>query len=247
MKSYAEITHLLTNANSSKVIAALIQEACGEFGLDNYLYGRLLSPTADTQSMVVVNGYPLEWCERYESQNYYAVDPVVAHCASRSVPLVWDDIQLSTTLNKEKVDSFMNESRDFGLKSGATVHIHGVTCGDISALSFTSSEDVSKGLSRVLRALPFFQTLVPYIHEAISRIERLDDAGPFIRELSNREKECLLWTAEGKTSWETANILGVSERTVVFHLQNAAKKLKSTNRIQAVARATSLRLITPQF
>ncbi|MBY3123131.1 helix-turn-helix domain-containing protein [Rhizobium laguerreae] len=35
--------------------------------------------------------------------------------------------------------------------------------------------------------------------------------------LSPREKECLLWIAQGKTSWETAVIMGISENTVAFH------------------------------
>ena len=66
-------------------------------------------------------------------------------------------------------------------------------------------------------------------------------------ELTEREKECLLWAAEGKTSWETAQILQISERTVIFHLQNAARKLKVVNRQHAIARAVVLGLITPQF
>ena len=60
-----------------------------------------------------------------------------------------------------------------------------------------------------------------------------------------REAEALLWTAEGKTSHDIALILGVSERTVVFHLQNVARKLNVSNRTHAVARAISLGLINP--
>jgi len=95
--------------------------------------------------------------------------------------------------------------------------------------------------------MQLFQLLVPYLHEAVSRVGRSDDVKPLLYELSDREKECLLWAADGKTSWETAMILKVSERTVNFHLQNAAKKLKCGNRTHVVARAISLRLINPWF
>jgi DNA-binding CsgD family transcriptional regulator len=64
--------------------------------------------------------------------------------------------------------------------------------------------------------------------------------------LTEREKECLLWAAEGKTGWEIANIIRISERTVTFHLQNAVQKLGVVNRQQAISRALSLRLIEPQ-
>lgn len=55
--------------------------------------------------------------------------------------------------------------------------------------------------------------------------------------LSAREVDCLHWAAIGKTSWETAMILGVSERTVNFHLSNACEKLNVQNRRAAVAAA----------
>jgi DNA-binding CsgD family transcriptional regulator len=55
--------------------------------------------------------------------------------------------------------------------------------------------------------------------------------------LSARESECLRWASIGKTSWETACILGVSERTVNFHLGNTFLKLNVTNKQAAVAQA----------
>ncbi|MDX3906423.1 MAG: helix-turn-helix domain-containing protein [Pigmentiphaga sp.] len=61
-------------------------------------------------------------------------------------------------------------------------------------------------------------------------------AAPRVR-LSARESECLRWASVGKTSWETALILGVTERTVNFHLGNAFGKLKVNNKQAAVAQA----------
>jgi DNA-binding CsgD family transcriptional regulator len=61
--------------------------------------------------------------------------------------------------------------------------------------------------------------------------------------LSAREEECLLWAAQGKTSKETGLILGVTERTVNFHLYNAFDKLKVHNKNAAVARAITLNLL----
>jgi DNA-binding CsgD family transcriptional regulator len=76
---------------------------------------------------------------------------------------------------------------------------------------------------------------------------RLDsERGLLVSDLTDREKECLYWAAEGKTSWETAKILQISKRTVVFHLQNASRKLNAANRQNAIARAVVLGLITPE-
>ena len=61
--------------------------------------------------------------------------------------------------------------------------------------------------------------------------------------LTQREIECLTWTAQGKTSWEISVILGVSESTATFHLRNAGTKLKASNRAHAIAKALHLGLI----
>ncbi|AZV94886.1 helix-turn-helix domain-containing protein [Kerstersia gyiorum] len=63
--------------------------------------------------------------------------------------------------------------------------------------------------------------------------------------LSAREQECLVWAAHGKTSWETGVILGISERTVNFHLQNACRKLRVNGRRAAILLAMHRRLIHP--
>ena len=55
--------------------------------------------------------------------------------------------------------------------------------------------------------------------------------------LSPRERECLLWSARGKTSFEIARILGLSEHTVNHYLVSSVTKLNASNRAQAIVRA----------
>lgn len=63
--------------------------------------------------------------------------------------------------------------------------------------------------------------------------------------LAKREIETLTWAARGKTSAEIAQILGLSKRTVDFHIENARTKLGVATRTQAVAKAATGQLITP--
>lgn len=53
--------------------------------------------------------------------------------------------------------------------------------------------------------------------------------------LSMREKEVLKWLKKGKSSWDISIILGISERTVNFHITNIMNKLDAMTRTQAVA------------
>lgn len=62
--------------------------------------------------------------------------------------------------------------------------------------------------------------------------------------LTNREIEVLRWTADGKTSAETSEILSITERTVNFHIANAMAKLNSSSKTAAVVRAVALGLLT---
>ena len=52
--------------------------------------------------------------------------------------------------------------------------------------------------------------------------------------LTRRQRECLRWTALGKTSGEIAGILGLSEHTINNYLASAAEKLGAVNKTHLV-------------
>ena len=98
---------------------------------------------------------------------------------------------------------------------------------------------------------------MPYVVDALTRIspslpptlEELKPAraprGTADSRLTYREREVLQWTAMGKGCWETGQIVGISERTVKFHLQNIYRKLNVVNRAQAIAKAAERQLLPP--
>lgn len=53
--------------------------------------------------------------------------------------------------------------------------------------------------------------------------------------LSERERECLFWVSEGKTTDEVALILDVSANTVNRYILHATQKLSAANRVMAIA------------
>ena len=68
---------------------------------------------------------------------------------------------------------------------------------------------------------------------------------PKLVNLNDREVETLTWAARGKTSAEIAEILGVTKRTVDFHIDNARNKLRVSTRTEAAIKALTGRLINP--
>ena len=61
--------------------------------------------------------------------------------------------------------------------------------------------------------------------------------------LSRRQVECLSWAEAGKSARDTGQILGISQRTVEKHLEQAYELLGVRTRIQAVVRARQLGLL----
>jgi len=91
--------------------------------------------------------------------------------------------------------------------------------------------------SHILRTLDTFANAYRYmhikaLHHAYSDSESASDTA-----LSRREIECLRWLASGKTLFEAATILGISERTMRFHIANARERLGVATTVQAIVAA----------
>ena len=80
-----------------------------------------------------------------------------------------------------------------------------------------------------------------YFHGHVLRMNGHDTDQALL--ISARELDCLKWTAAGKTALEASIILGISERTVRFHLNAAREKLDCVTTTQAVAKAVVNQLI----
>jgi DNA-binding response OmpR family regulator len=64
-------------------------------------------------------------------------------------------------------------------------------------------------------------------------------------QLNDREAEVLTWAARGRTSAQIADFLGLSKRTIDFHLDNAREKLGAQTRTEAVVKAAAVGFIKP--
>jgi len=244
-KSCHEYIEALSKATTVEELHAICSKLCADYGFDQFLYGAQIPTSFVKPCFIYISSYSTEWRTRYETEGYICIDPTVGHCASRLTPITWDKISPLEKGSKD-VRQFMSDAQDFGIYGGVSCPVHSGQ-GEVAMLSLASSENQQKAQSRILEALPHAQLFTAYLHEAVRRIFDLKEQSPQNSHLTDREKECLLWAAEGKTTWETSQILGISERTVIFHVQNASGKLNVVNRSQAVARAVSNGIITPLF
>jgi len=89
-----------------------------------------------------------------------------------------------------------------------------------------------------------FEVLAAIVAARLAGVARTS-LWPKAVDLNEREVEVLTWVARGKTSVEIAQILGLTKRTIDFHIVNARGKLGAATRSEAVIKATTGRLIEP--
>lgn len=113
--------------------------------------------------------------------------------------------------------------------------------GERAAFVITANPKISNWPVEQKTVIRDFRVLAGYFHQHMLRIFGHDSDKEMI--ISAREIDCLKWMAAGKTAWEVSVILGISERTVRFHLNAAREKLNCTTTTQAVAKAVSQQLV----
>ncbi|MER8640195.1 LuxR family transcriptional regulator [Mesorhizobium sp. M1365] len=196
------------------------------------LGGQKLAP------MVELNGWPPGWFERYVEAEHAAVDGVCIYSAKTLKPFLWADVPAKWT-ETEGSRRVAGEASEFGICSGFAVPMLSVHHWQ-SVLSFASSQKTCKLSQRQQVQLV---TMAVYAGMSIQALTDTDGEADGI--LSDREKEVLLWAAAGKTSSETSQILGLTERTVKWHATRAREAFGVATTTQAVIEAVRRRLIHP--
>lgn len=212
-------------------------------GVEHWAYALNLPLVNERVEQFVIAEYPGVWVERYYEAGYLQVDPIVAHCHDCSTPLLWTEskaaLRAAIDPHHMRVRRMFDEAEEVGLGSGVSVPLHGPgRCWGL--MSFAAPFHRRRELESKVALLSL---VAHFTHEAARPFARVREAIATVA-LTARERECLHWAAEGKTSWEVGCLLGVSERTAIFHLHNAARKLGVSGRQAAVARAVALGVVS---
>jgi len=194
---------------------------------------------------VCVDNAPPDWHKHCLRNGLDGAFEAVRRVAEqRTTPVLWCDVA-------PYHGELFATARKFGFMTGVTQLVHGPG-GQWSSISFVKNRSGSAAERQIRTALPQCHLLTCYVHDAAKSLVRdrfgsgillkapaaLPDSG-----LSKRERDCLMWAAVGKTASEIAEILPISERTVLYHLANARQKLGAANSRQAISKAVSLGII----
>lgn len=211
-------------------------------GFDSVLYGAVASRHAKLENAFLHSNYSTSWRERYDAEKLHYIDPTVAHCVNSAVPLVWEPDTFQDVAQR----AMYEEACGHGIRSGITLPIHGPG-GEFGVVSFASDARPSNDFdSQIVQLMPALSLIRDYAFEAsLKFIHEAKNAEPAPR-LTKRELEVLGWVMVGKSSWEISKITSCSEATVNFHIANVRQKFNVNTRQQALVKAISLGLLSPE-
>ena len=230
------------DATSPTELTAVFKKAIEARGYGHFVYGMLTNYRqyafkGEISPPVLAIDYPSEWIKHYFDKQYLAIDPIVSRTQVMRRPFVWDEMRELT----DRQNTFMAEAKEAGLTRGVSIPIHG-PFGESFSISMASDKS-DAAPTKVIREL---QVLATSYHTAyFEMVVQSPDALPEPILLTPRERECLVWSARGKSSWDIGMILGISEDTVNFHIKNSMAKLDAGNRIMAIVKAIRMGLILP--
>jgi LuxR family transcriptional regulator, activator of conjugal transfer of Ti plasmids len=227
----------LTEAEAGGGLSEAMARFAGGLGLTKFAYMGFRRPGPHLP--VYLTTYPTEWVFHYASRRYQEIDPVVVEARRSMLPFFWDEQILGTGASDEQRNLF-GEASDFGLRCGFNVPIH--DSQGRALVAFTSDRPPAEMKRDIEAHGNMLHLAAIYFH--VHARQKLEDATNFEEpHLSPREVACLQWIVRGKSTWDIADILNISRRTVVFHIENAKRKLRAVSLPQAVATALYHKLI----
>jgi DNA-binding CsgD family transcriptional regulator len=206
------------------------------FSARAFIVLRVPSPTVSAiQAASVITSWPSELISQYDAEGLLSASIAMQHIRTSSLPTTIEVDRLKGTQTDPKRARILELFEQYKLTRGALFPV----CdpgGDRGGIGFSGDRETFSGHEMLQ-----LHMICTHVFDRLYHIGRRDHK--IGEELTQREIDCLNWTAAGKTSLEISDILSLSEHTVNHYLNRATKKLDTVNRTQAVAKALRMGII----
>jgi DNA-binding CsgD family transcriptional regulator len=193
-----------------------------------------VSPSVDPYIQLT---YPAAWIKRYLQRGYVHVDPVLREGFQRTLPFDWSEL----TIRSEAEMLLFKDALEHGIgPNGLSIPVRSRQ-GHRGLFSISSTWQREAWEA-------FRSASLASLIEIANRVHRRVIAEAFGEDqphLTERELECLRWTALGKDAGDIASILNISPHTTRDYLKSVRYKLDCVTSAQAVNKAVKLGLLTP--
>lgn len=190
--------------------------------------------------------FPDEYIQALQRPDGLTSSPIIVRWLKERQPILFD------TDCEEIINSappgWLDNFHRFEL---VNIAAHGLWDADNHTASYFSFSGIPGPLNQ--RHAHLLKLIVPHLHVALTRVvsnprfKKRRAATQQQIKLSQREKEILQWMSGGKSNWEIAQVIGLSESTVKNHVHRILGKLQTSTRAQAVAKAINIKLISSRL
>lgn len=233
LQGLMEVIHYAALAQSSKDVKNVLIRTKELFPFERLIGGLIrFTPdgTFDGFSDVLNVSFPQTWLFQYWKNSYGKVDPVLHELVRSNQTQVWN--QVYAKVKTEEENEFLQAAAGYGLVDGVTTGALDASCGVATFFAFAGKTPVRN--DRYVQMLSY---LGQHLHLALLRAASKSSPSTdnCVTMLSPREVTILNWIKDGKTNGEIGQIIGLTERTVRFHVESIFAKLDVSSRTQAVA------------
>jgi LuxR family quorum-sensing system transcriptional regulator CciR len=204
-------------------------------GLPFFALARFFRLDGAPDVAILAGTFHSEWASRYLANRYVRHSQIARETIRTRDPYSWGDVMRRRAVD-ERQKRIKEEAREFGLADGLFTPLRWID-GSYAAV-------VLSGPTPELQD-PFVRTTAGVLSTYYAGESRRLAAGSTEKKfrLSPRQRECLAWVRQGKSSGVIAEILGLSVETVDEHLSEACRKLRVRTRVQAAVEAALAGLI----
>lgn len=218
----------LQRAGSAAELDQALGEAFADLGITYYGVARFFAADRTPCVAMLTGRYQTAWADRYTARGYAAASQMTRAMLTRRKPYSWSDVLDSRPVSRVQA-RIVAEAREHGLRDG-------LYCpgrwpdGSYAAVILSGAQPqlhdpLGRSIAEVLGAFYFME------------LKRLLRGNGSRCGLSPRQRDCLLWVREGKSSQAISGILGISVHTVDEHVREACRRLGVRTRVQAAVEA----------
>lgn len=231
-----ELIDQLSACRTTYDVFGIMKQVCELFGYRYFMVLRLNSNGEFLLSkMAIVTNWDPELLRAFDSLDLSEERPLIVKLRNTTVPISWTNSELYAGSKYRLAGRLRKLFKGYSMDSGIYVPVSD-KMGNRGAVGMSGE---SRELDQYMQAQ--FSYIADHVYECLVNMEELIENIPNI--LTARELDCVRWAAAGKTGFETAEILGISENTVSHYLTNASLKLDTVNKAHTVARAIRRGLI----
>lgn len=208
----------VSSTNTEFELADALGIVTRELGFTYFALSHHVDIRSAPQPAIRLHNYPEEWANFYDDNRLGLSDPVFRASHLTSVGFVWSDIPQMIPLTAADHE-MLKRAEAKGISNGFTVpaNVPGETHGSCSFAN-------PRGIPIRGDDLPIAQLVGAFAFEAARRLWRVRTPADPAPRLTDRQRECILWVARGKSDWEISRILGIQHETVVRHLKQARER-----------------------